>query len=235
MFSRKNILRTIGAMALAGGMAVSTLATAGAASASTAGNPTPPPAPKPVLREWTFDLQETYIDGLSLNDVRGRGAVTFNRWRNDDSITNPNLSRFFGPSGSLNLWHDNLLRARFSINPYTCSVDIAQPRGQFRILSGTGIGSGWRVVGNSGQFNLVAQFSYDLISKHRDGVVQVCPLALASPRTIIRSIALGNGQVLGRDAATVDFSVQGRALLAHAPVVTPHPFVTPSVTATASA
>jgi hypothetical protein len=193
---------------------------------------TPPPVPTPraVCAPWTFDLQLSDIDGINVNDVRGRGAIGFNRWI-DQQLSN-NVDRFRSVPGgnSVTLWHEglNAANAQLSVDRYTCTVDIQQLNARFFILNGTGIGQGWRVVGNTGRFNLEGQLSWDLVAKHRGGL-QVCPLAFVSDGQILRAILSGNGGGLPAPA-TDDFSVQGRALLVRGVQFPPHfaPTVTPS-------
>jgi hypothetical protein len=214
------------------------------------GNPTPtptetvyPPRPEPRAQcaDWTFDLQLSDIDGIHVNDVRGRGAIGFNRWIDVQLSNNVDKFRSVGGGNSVTLWHEGLdaSDAQLSVDRYTCTVDIQQLDARFFILNGQGIGRGWRVVDNTGRFNLEGQLSWDLVSKksydNRDQRhnLQVCPLARVSDRDILRALLSSNGGGLPAPA-TDDFSVQGRALLVRGGAPIPHPFAptaTPSVTA----
>jgi hypothetical protein len=171
--------------------------------------PTPPPTPTPTVQcaNWTFDLQLSDIDGINVNDVRGRGAIGFNRWIDVQLSNNVDKFRSVGGNNNVVLWHEglNAADAQLSVDRYTCTVDIQQLNARFVILSGAGIGRGWRVFANTGRFNLEGQLSWDLVRNR-------CPLAFVSDGQILRALLSSSGGGLPAPA-TDDFSVQGRALL----------------------
>jgi hypothetical protein len=187
--------------------------------------------PKPVRsRDWTFDVQQSDIAGLSVDDVEGAGAIPMNRWA-DVQLSN-NVDRFQLGGRSVTLWHDGLDLAALTVNRYTCTVTFDQPDGRFRILNTTGLGAQLR--SRNGQFDLEGLISFPLVSKHRDGGLSVCPLSFLSDGRILRLILAG----YGLPAPTfTDFAVQGRASVFALPVrPVPYPtktYAVPTDTATA--
>jgi len=229
--SRFRALAAVSAAALALG-----LVTWGATAAS-AGE-TPPPTdtptvspqfgyhPQPRARDWTFDVQQSDIAGLAVDDVEGQGAIPMTRWA-DIQLSN-NVDRFQRGPNSVTLWHDGLDLASIDVNRYTCTVAFNQPDGRFRIIAGTGTGAGLRSL--NGRFDLEGLISFPLVGGHprygHDGGLRVCPLAFLSDGRILRLILLGRG--LPAPTFT-DFSVQGRAQVFAVPV-RPVPYPTPTQT-----
>lgn len=228
-------------------LAVSLVAgSAAAASAHVAGNPYPSPSPTvtqptptptvptPVPQRaalWQFDFTGSQIDGLQLNDVRGVGAIAFTRWQEQD--INPFVSKFFSPvsNNSVTLLHNRLPLPDFNIGTCTATFDQV---GQFKIIAGTGIGAGLRVVPFTSRYILRGTVSFDRIAKHGYGpgnygghFATVCPLQFVSPWTLRFLVEHNNLQLSGELASLVDFDVQGNARLVR---VTPLPVPTPTGT-----
>jgi hypothetical protein len=212
-------------------LAVAGLALGTAATAARAGDtPTPEPtvstqAPQfgyhPVrARDWLFDVQQSDIAGLAVDDVEGTGAIPMSRWI--DVQLSDNVDRFQRGPNSVTLWHDGLDLAALTVNRYTCTVTFDQPDGRFRILSGTGTGAGLRSV--NGRFDLTGLISFPLVFKHRHEIgLSVCPLVFLGDGTILRLILAGRG--LPAPTFT-DFSVQGRAQVFAVPTRVPVPYPT---------
>jgi hypothetical protein len=180
--------------------------------------------PKHVrVTPWTFDLQQSDIAGLAVNDVEGAGAIPMSRWT--DTQLAPDVDRFSLGGNSVTLLHDPLPVP--DVNLRTCTVTFSQPAGRFRIIAGTGTGAGLRSLG--GQFDLTGLVSFPLVGKHRyGGGLMVCPLRFLSPGTILRVIESGV-PVRGLPAPVfTDFAVQGSADVFRVPVRVP--VVPPSYT-----
>jgi hypothetical protein len=232
MFNRKL------AFGLAAGAVVALTATT--VPSAFAGTPTPEPSvstnfgtppPKPVIRvrDWEFDVQQSDIGGLAVNDVEGRGAIPMSRWTDDQSSNNVDTFRLGGRF--VTLWHDGLDQAAMDVNTYTCTVTFDQPNGRFRILRTGGLGAQLRSV--NGQFDLQGELSFPLVSKHvrhgDDSDVSVCPLSFLSRGQILRIILFGGRQL--PEPVFSDFAVQGRAGVFALPTrPVPHP--TPTKTDT---
>ena len=165
----------------------------------------------PVVRPWQFDVQQSTIGNINIDDVEGSGALTMQAWQ--DVQLSPVLDRFQLGANSVTLWHEPLPAP--AVNVRTCTVTFDQQNVRFAIVAGTGTGAHLRSFG--GRFNLLGMVSFPLVRGH-------CPLGFISPYSI-RSAIVHNrlGSVLPRPSFT-DFAVQGRAdVLLPAPVVTPTP------------
>lgn len=200
------------------------------AFAGTHPTPTPTPTPTvpaPVPANWTFDLSQLHVNrgpvlpDINVNNVEGRGALLMRGWA-DVNGTNPRVDTFRLGANSVTLRHSPLRLANFTVNRYTCTVNINQT-GRFVITNGTGTGANLRVIRNSGQFELDGQLSFPLVRGN------VCVLRFVSLATIIRAAQAGN-PVLGVNPNLSSFSVQGRALVVRtAPVIRPFaPVASPS-------
>ena len=206
--------------------------TAGTVTAASAGTPSPSPSPVSVpvhhrvaATPWQFDLEQSDIGAVHVNDVEATGPILAHAWT--DTQLSPNVDKFSLGANSVTLRHDSLLGARISENLRTCTVTLDQPNGRFRIIAGTGTGA--HFVSLNGRFDLQAMFSFPLITRHHR---TVCPLVFVNRFVLLRELAL-NGPV-NLPAPTFDnVSVQGRADLLR---VIPHVFApTASPTETASA
>jgi hypothetical protein len=169
-----------------------------------------------VAVPWQFDLQQSNIGNVSVNNVESDspGGILMNNWR-DDQLT-PNVDRFSRGGNSVTLLHDGLAGGTIDVNRYTCTAVVSQT-GAFRIIAGTGTGAGFR--SRNGQFDLEALFSWDLLRKHSRA--QVCPLSFLSDGRILRILA-SNSQSGLPQPTFVDVAVQGRAdLVRTRPVIRP--------------
>jgi hypothetical protein len=184
---------------------------AGSATAAFAGGtPTPSPVtPYPThhhhvrVTPWQFDLQESDIGTIHVNDVEATLPLLAHGWT--DTQLSPNVDKFHDATGdSVTLRHDSIAGASEQVNLQTCTVTLDQPNGRFSILADTGTDAGFRSVPGSGHFDLNAMFSWSLVRGH-------CPLAFVSPRTILRDLAYGGGS-LPRPTFN-DVNVQGEALV----------------------
>lgn len=216
-------------LAAAGVAAVAVAGTSATAFAGT--TPVPTPAPQitphfgfhpPVVQPWQFDVQESSIGGINVDDVEGTGALLMHLWH--DNQLSPVLDKFQLGANSVTLWHEALPLP--TVNLRTCTVTFDQQDARFAIVAGTGTGAHLRSFG--GRFNLLGMVSFPLVHRH-------CPLAFLSTYTI-RSAIVHNrlGSVLP-EPSFVDFAVQGRADVVRVTprVVTPfpsHPQYTPSAT-----
>lgn len=216
-------------------LAITAFATAGLlvpASAAFAGNtpspsaPTispnfgysPPPTPIPtptVFRNWQWDVQESSIGGINVNNVEGQGAIPMVAWLNtQNSQFQDTFSR--GPN-SVTLRHNPLPFP--TVDTTTCSVEFNQVS-PFRIVNGTGTAAG--AISRNGLFRLEALISYPYVQKRGYGN-QVCPLRFVSPLAILFAIR-NNLPVPGLPTPTfTDFAVQGDAQVAVTPTVIPTP------------
>jgi len=244
----------VAALSLAAGL---TLAGTATASAHVSGDPTPyptptqqvcdqspapvylsayhgnRPSPRPQCRPalWQFDFTGSQIDGLTLNDVRGVGAIPMSRWQETD--VNPFVSEFSRGANNVFLLHQRLPFP--NINLGTCTATFDQV-GTFRVLRGAGTGANFRVVPGTSQYILRGLVSVDLVQRHgyldrrhhRQNVV--CPLQFVNPFTL-RALVEQSGinhtplRIAGQLAQLVDFDVQGNAqLVRNVPVIpTPYP------------
>jgi hypothetical protein len=206
MSIRKVLL--IGAMTIGLAGAGTTAAFAGTPSPSPSYTPSPTPTPRPVTALWQFDFTGANIDGLTLNDVRGVGAIPMTRWQEQD--LSPTVSKFFRGPNSVTLRHNRLPLP--VINLRTCTATFDQV-GHFRIINGTGTGAGFRVVPGTDEYLLRGLVSVDLsqhgYNNHRN---TVCPLRFLSPWQVRAD--LENNLPIARAVPTlVDFDVQGNAQL----------------------
>jgi hypothetical protein len=225
MFSKR---RWLVAAALTGGLVL------GGSTAAMAGTPSPSPSPSqqtvtpfPFHHHhhvraalWQFDFTGANIDGLTLNDVRGVGAIAFTRWTEQD--LNPFVSKFTSPgnTSSVTLAHPRLPLP--NLNPRTCTATFDQ-EAAFRIIASTGIADSLRVLPGTSDYILRGVISFDRINLH-SRFRSVCPLAFVNPWTLRAQVEHNNLAILGHLATLVDFDVQGNALLVRpAPVVTPTP------------
>lgn len=215
MSIRKAVL--IGTLALG-------LAGAGSTEAFAGTHPTPTPTvpvPTPVVAHpWQFDVQQSDIAGLAVNDVEGTGAIPMHRWV-DVASANPAIDTFQLGANSVTLRHSRLRDALLDVNPYTCTATVNQ-LGRFRIIRGTGTGANLRSL--NGRFVLEGLLSFPLT---RSGF---CVLRFAGSGRILRAIEAGL-PVLGVSPTFTDFSVQGRAQVFRVAPPAPRPFFTPSDTA----
>jgi hypothetical protein len=236
----KRKLLTVGASLLAAGLIAGS---ATAASASVGGNPNPTPSPTythptppptPRVLPWQFDFTGANIDGLTLNDVRGVGAIPMVRWQEQD--LSPFTSKFFRGPNSVTLAHNRLPLPRIHLNTCTATFDQV---GRFRVIAGTGIGANLRNV-RPGVYILRGLLSFDKVNIRN--YHSVCPLQFTNPWTLRALTESNHLNVAGQYPSLVDFDVQGNALLVRVPVVTPHPtpsqpghFFAPAASPTASA
>lgn len=169
----------------------------------------------PVVRPWQFDVQESAIGNINVDDVEGTGALAMAAWH--DVQLSPVLDKFqLGPN-SVTLWHEALPLP--TVNVRTCTVTFDQQNARFNIVAGTGTGAHLRSFG--GRFNLLGMVSFPLVRGH-------CALSYLTPWTIRHAIIANRlGSILPRPTFT-DFAVQGRA-----DVICPRPVVTPTPTGTA--
>ena len=242
--SRSRFCAAAVAAALAAG-----LVTWGAAAARAGDTPTPPPTvsptispnfgyhpPKVQVRPWQFDLQQSDIGGIHVNDVEGFGRLAFANWT--DTQLSPNLDRFSLGGNSLTLWHDALPDP--SLDVKDCTITFSQPDGRFRIVASTGVFAGVRSV--NGTFNLQGLISLSevKVKKYgRDyrwdyGRATACPLQFLTPGRV-RYLVEYN-LPLGAPVTFDDFAVQGEAGVFAVPVrVKPYPVPYPSATETITA
>ena len=183
--------------------------------------------PKVQLRDWQFDLQQSDINALAVNDVEGVGAIPMNRWT--DTQLSPNVDRFSRGGNSVTIWHDALPEPTVELD--TCTINFDQNEGDFRILRGTGTGAGLRSV--NGHFDLRGVISVRNVRVKHDrygrSLATVCPLSFVSTRQILRDV-LYNRPLPG--AVTFnDFAVQGDAQVFRVPVRV-KPYVSPTETVT---
>jgi hypothetical protein len=151
---------------------------------------------------WQFDLQQSDIGAIHVNDVEATLPLLANGWT--DTQLSPFRDKFHDATGdSVTLRHDSIAGANVNVNLRTCTVTLDQT-GQFSILADTGTDAGFRSVPGSGQFDLNAMFSWNLVRGH-------CPLAYLSPRAIVRDIV--NGGSLLPAPSYDNVSVQGEALV----------------------
>jgi hypothetical protein len=177
---------------------------------------TPSPSPTPVghhhvrATPWQFDLEQTDIGAVHVNDVEATLPLLATGWT-DDQLS-PFVDKFHDATGdSVTLRHDSLAGAAINVNLGTCTVTLSQI-GRFSIVADTGTDAGFRSVPGSGQFDLQAMFSWNVKAKHHDrDRLAVCPLVRVSPSAILRDLEYG-GSLL--PAPTFDnVSVQGEALV----------------------
>jgi hypothetical protein len=201
---------------------------AGSTAAFAGGTPSPSPSQQtPTVYPshhhhvraalWQFDFTGAQIDGLTLNDVRGVGAIPMTRWQETD--LNPFVSKFFRGPNSVTLLHNRLPLP--DINVRTCTATFDQI-GHFKIINGTGTGANFRNL-RPGIFILRGLLSFDRVQL-RNYQREVCPLAFINPFVLRALIEHNNLRVAGQLPSLVDFDVQGNALLVRTrPVVTPTP------------
>jgi hypothetical protein len=200
---------TIAAAVLAAGLVAGTAATA---SAHVVGSPTPAPSQqqqdyqrhKDHVRPtpWQFDLQQSQIGAVSVNDVEATNPLPAVGWTDDQ--LNPFVDRFHDATGdSVTLRHTSIASANINVNLPTCTVTLDQI-GRFSIIADTGTDAGFRSVPGSGTFDLNAMFSWNLVRGH-------CPLVRVSPRSILRELTLGGHRLPA--PSFNDVNVQGEALV----------------------
>jgi hypothetical protein len=165
----------------------------------------------PVVQPWQFDVQESSIGGVNVDDVEGSGALLMHLWT--DNQLSPVLDRFQLGANSVTLWHQALPLPAVDLR--TCTVTFDQQDARFAIVAGAGTGAHLRSL--NGRFDLLGMVSFPLVRGR-------CPLAFISPFTIRSAIAHNRlGSTLPVPSFT-DFAVQGRADVVR---VTPVP-VTPA-------
>jgi hypothetical protein len=215
-------------MLAAAGITVAAVAAVG--PAAFAGQvPTPAPSVQPisphfgfhppVVQPWQFDVQESNIGTINVDDVEGSGALPMAAWH--DVQLSPVLDRFQLGANSVTLWHEALPLP--TVNLRTCTVTFDQQDARFAIVSGAGTGAHLRSL--NGRFNLLGMVSFPLVRGH-------CALRFISPFTI-RSAIIHNrlGSVLPRPSFT-DFAVQGRADVVRVTPTPVYPSYTPTTTPT---
>ena len=199
-----------------------------ATAAFAGGTPTPVPTqqtvtPYPVHHAapvpWQFDLEQSDLGAVHVNDVEATFPIVAHGWT--DTQLSPNVDKFHDAAGdSVTVWHTSIAQSFVQENLRTCTVTLDQPRGFFRIIAGTGTGAHFRSL--RGQFDLEAMFSFPL--RPRTGV---CPLAFIGPRTVLRELTYG-GSLLPQPTFD-DVAVQGRAdLVRVAPIHIFAPTVSPT-------
>jgi hypothetical protein len=222
--------RIVAGVALATGLFLAGGA-ATASAATTGGNPTPTPTntcwqncqpnPRPVAAPWSFDLQESSIGTATptlVNRVDGSGVLAFQAWRNDDTLTNPFISRFFLGGNSITLRHPLIPAGDINVDLRSCTLTVEQ-HSRFAVINGTGIATGLRTrLFNPGHYTLNAMISLPFLGR---GFHQVCPFQFV-PFLRLQRILNGNLNLLPCTPTLVDFNVQGRANLVRTlPVVKP--------------
>lgn len=201
-------IRIAAAAAIAAGLVAGTAATASAHVVGDTPSPSPTQqtvTPYPthhghVTTPWQFDLQQSDIGLINVNDVEATSPIRAQAWR--DVQLSPTLDKFVRGPNSVTLRHDSIGLADITVNRYTCTVTLDQPNGRFRIVNGTGTGAGFQSF--NGRFDLTAEFSWNLVRGH-------CPLAFLSSQFILRQLA--NGGHLLPQPSFDDVAVQGRAQL----------------------
>ena len=166
----------------------------------------------PVVRPWQFDVQESSIGGINVDDVEGTGALLMHAWR--DVQLSPTLDRFQLGANSVTLWHEPLPVP--TVNLRTCTVTFDQQNARFAIVAGAGTGAHLRSLG--GRFNLLGMISFPLVRGR-------CQLGYIDQETIRAAIVHNRlGGVLPAPSFT-DFAVQGEAGVVR---VSPPPVITPT-------
>ena len=199
------------------------LAAVPATAAFAGGTPTPSPAsptispqfgynPQPQFRNWQFDLQQSDIGAIHVNDVEGFGAIPMVAWT--DTQLSQTLDKFSRGGQFVVLRHPALPFP--TVNLTTCTLEFNQTA-PFRIVASS---SG--AISRNGLFVLQGLISFPYVNskhgqqygdqqygKHR---VQVCPLRFVSLFALLQQLRANSPNLLGLPAPTFDdFAVQGDA------------------------
>jgi len=181
--------------------------------------PTYKPVPPPQPRQWLFDVQDSTIGGVTVNNVEGTGAIPMVNWL----LSGPSSLRTFRLLGNSVTIRSAPLPFP-SINLATCTVTFNQVT-PFAIVAGTGIAAGAR--SQNGQLVLQDLVSYPYVQRGYKGQ-QFCPLRFVSVFTILAALRAGH-PVPGLPTPTFqDLSIQGFANVTLR--TAPKPYATPSVT-----
>lgn len=189
----------------------------------------PPPTPRPVFRNWQFDLQLSNIGAVAVNNVEGFGAIPMAAWT--DTQLSPTLDKFSRGANFVVVRHAALPFP--FVNLRTCTLEFNQTA-RFHIVASGGTAAG--AVSRNGQYVLQGLLSFPYVSKYRGNYgngAQVCPLRFVNLFALLYALQNNSPTLPGNLPAPTfnDFGVQGDAQVSLNAVPTP-PIVTPSPTPT---